>query len=134
LKRIGLALRFVEHDAIGVVVVGVDLVAVASGQTHHRALSVEEGVILAVSIRQSGSLLASIISSPTLNHFFGMYFFGKGLHSPEIQETKELDYTTSECERTKSSKEETECSNRHQKTKGKSNYTYYESRHDSYYK
>jgi len=47
LKRIGLALRFVEHDAVRVVVVGVDLVAVAAGQADDRALPIEEVVVLA---------------------------------------------------------------------------------------
>lgn len=41
LERVGLALRFFEDNAIRVVIVGVDFVAVAIGQTNYGTLPIE---------------------------------------------------------------------------------------------
>ncbi len=47
LERIGNAGRFIENHAVGVVVVGVDFAAAASGQTNDGAQAIEEVIVLA---------------------------------------------------------------------------------------
>ncbi len=55
LKRIGLVGRFIEDHAVGVVVVGVDFAAAASGQANDGAQAIEEVIVLAA----AGQLLVN---------------------------------------------------------------------------